>query len=154
MENELVLPELQMTDAIVIHEVMAVTSRLADVLRRESDFLKQMNIGEAGKLQDEKIKLTAWLEAQKKLIAIRPELRDQISPQEREELEAIIEDFTDAMEENFRQVSIARVVNQKVVQAITESMREQQQLNTYNAYGTNTSRMSSAALSYNLNQKA
>lgn len=147
------LPEIQLGDSIPVNEVIAVTARLTDVLRLESEYLRVMNIREAGKLQDEKIRLTSWLEAQQKLISIRPELRDFIAAEERKAMEEVAVEFADAVEDNFRQVSIARVVNQKVVQAITDAMREQNSVATYNAQGANST-AGNASLSYNLNQRA
>jgi methionine-rich copper-binding protein CopC len=153
MQAELTLPDSQFEGGIAINEVLAVTARLGDLLRRESEFLRQMNISAAAGLQDEKLKLTSWLEAQQKLINVKPELRDLITEEERLAIEELAVEFNDAVADNFQQVSIARMINQKVVQAMTDALRDTQHPTIYNAQGASALK-AETMISYNLDQKA
>lgn len=154
MTVKLELPELAIHDTIQVNELVAVTARLTEVLRAESLELRAMRIRAVGEMQDEKNKLIGWLEAQKKIIALTPEMKDRLSEEERAEMARVAEAFAVAVEENYHQASIARAVNQRVVQAINDSVRSNEHVNTYNAYGNTRNTVSSTGLPFNVNQKA
>ena len=154
MTVKLELPEIAIHDSIQVNELVAVTARLTEVLREESKELRAMRIRAVGELQDEKNKLIGWLEAQKKIIALTPEMKDRLSEAERAEMARVAEDFAVAVEENYHQASIARAVNQRVVQAINDSAHSSEHVNTYNAYGATRNGVASAGLPFNVNQKA
>lgn len=154
MTVKLELPELTLQDSIQVTEVVAVTARLTELLREESKELKAMRIRAVGALQDEKNKLISWLEAQKKMIMLNPQMKDHLSDAERANMSNVAEDFARAAEENYHQASIARAVNQRVVQAITDSVRERDHVNTYNALGTTRDQGGTTGLPFNVNQKA
>ena len=154
MTTTLELPEIALQDSIQVNELVAVTARLTEVLREESKQLKAMRIRAVGEIQEEKHKLISWLEAQKKIIALNPSMKDQLSDEERAAMAQVAEVFAQAVEENYHQASIARAVNQRVVQAINDSVRDRDHVNTYNAYGTTRGTVSTAGLPFNVNQKA
>jgi flagellar biosynthesis/type III secretory pathway chaperone len=148
------LPEIEISDMIQVDEIITVTERLTDVLREESDYLKTMQIRKVGVLQEEKLKLISWLEAQKKMIALNPDMKDQLDALDREEMGEVVEDFTKAVEENYHQASIARVVNERIVQAVTDALQAREHVNTYTAGGITSAPSRMQSVTFNVNQKA
>jgi flagellar biosynthesis/type III secretory pathway chaperone len=141
------------TGDVDIYELITVTARLKEVLTRETEHLKLMQVKELAKLQEEKQKLTKTLEAYQRLIAARPELVRALDEGTREELAEISEAFGRAVAENMHRVAIARTVNQRVVNAIMEVVSENQHAGTYNRYGS-AGMPNNLSVSFNLNQKA
>lgn len=115
--------------------VMLLTARLAQVLAAETDLLSAMRVSEIEKLQREKVLLVEALERQKRLIERRPELLSTISDEQALELAQIIEIFQAVMKENHRRLLIAREVNRKVVEAISEAVTEANQHQIYDHKG-------------------
>lgn len=154
MSSALELPPIEpLSGTIQINEIMAVTERLTQLLKTESGYLKEMRVAPVAALQQEKNALISWLEAQKKIIALRPEMLESIDDNWRQSFAEASQQFARAAEENYHQTAIARLINQRIVQSITESLREQQTVGTYSAQGT-TQPGKQSALSFNLNQKA
>lgn len=138
---------------IDVYELISVTAKLTDILERETAHLKQMEVKELAKLQDEKLKLTKILESYKTLIAKRPELIRALDPASREELADLTEEFNHALAENLRRTAVARAVNQRIVQAIMDVVTENKHAGTYNKYGS-TAAPADLAVSFNLNERA
>jgi hypothetical protein len=148
----------QATDGLMafdVKELMSVAIRLAEILDEETSLLAKMDIAGLAKLHPEKLRLTQMLEMYQALIKANPAVMEDVPDDMRQKLVQVIAAFGQVMEHNFRQVTTAKIVNQKVVQAITDSIAEQQQLTVYNKsggqlrYGAQTS-----GVSINLNQKA
>lgn len=140
-------------DHLDVDEMIQVTERLTDLLYEEVALLEAMNISGAGQLQNEKIALTQVLESQKMMLEIHPELVDDISEQDRQALSLVAEDFVTALEHNIRMVAVAKTVNGKVVQAIMETLQEQNSLGVYTKSGV-TAAPPQHAISLTLNQQA
>jgi uncharacterized protein YqeY len=136
-----------------IYELITVTARLKELLSRETEHLKRMEVGELAKLADEKQKLTKIMESYQRLIAQRPELVRALDADSREELALLMEDFTRVVSENMQRTAVARAVNQRVVQAIMEVVTENQHAGTYNRSGY-SGVPTNMSVSFNLNQKA
>lgn len=136
-----------------VYELITVTAELMAVLEREIEFLKKMQINEVGKLQEEKQALTKRMEQFRAVIAARPELIRALDEASRDELAEITEAFHYVLAENLRRTAVARAVNQRVVQAITEVVTEKQHVGTYTKYGTSAA-PSDLSVSFNLNQQA
>jgi acyl-CoA synthetase (AMP-forming)/AMP-acid ligase II len=77
----------------------------------------------------------------------------QMPEKTREELLLRTDDLAFNVEDNFRKVSVARAVNQRVMQAIADVVNEQHRPGTYGRNGQTTSTQD-LALSVNLNQRA
>ena len=116
--------------------VMLLTARLAQVLATETDLLSSMRVSEIEKLQKEKIMLVEALERQKRLIERRPELLATMSDDQALELAQVIEIFQAVMKENHRRLLIAREVNRKVVEAISDAVTEANQNQVYDKTGS------------------
>lgn len=153
MTNIPQLPEVISFDALPIGEMVEVTKRLTVLLNEEVMFLEKMQVGKAGELQPEKLALTQVLEAQKRLIDTQPELIDDVPAFEREELKRTIEAFHTALQRNIRLVAVAKAVNQRVVQAVLDTLAEQQSTGAYTKAGVTANAPKSSGLSISLNQQ-
>lgn len=116
-------------------DVIVIAARLAQLLAEEVDLLKEMKIREIEKLQSEKIFLTNALDAQRKLLDAHPEFLAQANAEEKKNMEEIAQLFRNTMDQNHRQLLIAKEVNGQIVNAIRDVVRETTQSRTYNGYG-------------------
>lgn len=135
-----------------VQELLTVTSRLTALLYEEVRLLDTMQIGEAGALQHEKEALTKVLEAQKKYIETQPEVMDEISDEERTELKGVVDAFDEALQQNVRLVAVAKAVNQRVVQAVLDTLAEQNSSGAYTKSGVATN-APKQGISITLNQQ-
>ncbi len=146
------LPKTLPVEPLDIHDLLAVTVKLKDILSRETEQLKQMKVKEMGVLQQEKARLTKLLESYQSLLKANPKALGELDEEMREELEFEMEEFTRIVDENYRRVTVARAVNQRIVQAILDVVTEEQHAGTYTKQGVASA--PNMALSFNLNQKA
>lgn len=116
-------------------DVVLLTARLAQLLAEEVDLLGDMKIKKIEALQQEKIFLTNALEAQRKLIERHPYMMDTVPSRDKRDLEEVAEVFQNILEENHRKLLLAKEINHKIVQAITEVVKETTQSRTYNGSG-------------------
>ena len=147
------LPNAAILQSMSVDELMETTLRLSDILARESEMITKMQYKELAPLNDEKLKLTAVLEVYQQVMASDPGFVKQADAKTREQLILITDDLAINVEENFRKVSVARAVNARVMQAITDVMSEQHRPSTYGRNGL-ASQKHDLALSVNLNQQA
>jgi flagellar biosynthesis/type III secretory pathway chaperone len=140
------------SDALPVMEMVAVTQRLTDLLNEEVVLLEAMQISKAGELQAEKVSLTQVLEAQKRLMDHHPELIENVPDHEREALRESIEEFYIALQKNVRLVAVAKAVNQRVVQAVMDTLAEQQSTGAYTRAGV-TATPPRHGISLSLNQR-
>lgn len=125
-----------MTDAEkCASEIIILTSRLAHVLAVEADLLDEMKVAQIAVLQDEKVKLTNALEAIKKQINKHPEWMKEISDEQREDIFEVISVFNIILEENYQRLTMARLVNQKVIEAISDVVCETAKNDLYDHKG-------------------
>ncbi len=118
-----------------MQDVITLTARLAQLLAEEVDMLGDMKIKKIEALQQEKIFLTNALEAQRKLIERHPYMLGSIPSRDKADLESVAAVFQDILEENHRKLLMAKEINHKVVQAITDVVKENTQSRTYNGSG-------------------
>jgi hypothetical protein len=136
-------------------EMMAVVVRLAEILEQESTMIMKMNTNSMGQLHPEKLRYTQMLESYQALLRARPDIIEDLPDEVRDRLLNVIAGFSSIMEHNFRQVAAAKIVNQRVVQAITDSIAGQQHLTVYNKTGNHFyAGAQQSGISINLNQKA
>lgn len=150
-QENAVLPAMQAD--VDIYELITVTARLKELLSRETEHLKRMEVKEMAKLADEKQKLTKIMENYQRLIHQRPELVLALDADSREELGQLTQEFTRVVSENLQRTAVARAVNMRVAQAIMEVVTENQHAGTYNRNGS-AALPSNLSVSFNLNQKA
>lgn len=152
MTNLPLLPDVPSFDELPVGEMIEVTARLTDLLNQEVVLLEQMQVTRAGELQQEKMALTQVLEAQKKLIDAQPELIDAVPDAERDQLRHVVETFHTALQRNVRLVAVAKAVNQRVVQAVFDTLAEQQSTGAYTKAGM-TASAPKGGVSISLNQQ-
>lgn len=116
-------------------DVVMLTARLAQLLAEEVDLLGEMKVKQIESLQNEKIFLTNALEAQRRLIERHPYIIDTIPSRDRKDMENVAEVLQDILEENHSRLLMAKEINHKVVQAITDVVKESTQSRTYNGSG-------------------
>lgn len=133
-------------------DLIVLTARLAQLLAEEADLLESMKISKITDLQNEKTMLTNALEAMKKHISKHPEIMDELSAQERDDLESVVKIFNEILEENYHRLTMARAVNQRVVQAITEVVQEATKGDVYDRTGI-TGKPTVDSVSVTLNEK-
>lgn len=136
---------------INIHNIMALTARLAQVMALEADYLAEMKIKEIEPLQKEKITIARAMELQVKRIQKYPHLLDTIDPADLDEFDQLAAIFDEIKQENYNRLIAARAVNQQIVEAITEVVNEQNKKPTYTEDGVNGAQFDS--LSVTLNKK-
>ena len=147
------LPNAAILQSMSVDELMETTLRLSDILARESEMITKMQYKDLAPLNDEKLKLTAVLEIYQQVMASDPTFVKKADAKTREQLILLTDDLAINVEENFRKVSVARAVNTRVMQAITDVMSEQHRPSTYGRNGL-ASQKHDLALSVNLNQQA
>lgn len=153
-EDMLRLPDINLDEDVQAEEILLATQRLTEILRQESGYLRQMQIKKAGGLQEEKNRLISWLEGQKKLIGLSPEIKRAYHEHMPEGMEEVVEAFAQAVEENYHQSSVARAVNARIVQAVNEAVQAKAQVNTYTAGGVSAYAAGRQGVPFNVNQKA
>lgn len=136
--------------AVNMPDMIAMTARLAQVLAQEVDLLETMKISDIEGLQKEKLVLTSALEKQRKLIEADPSILYTLTPDELEDFQSVASIFNTILEENHRQLLIAKEVNQKIVEAISEVVAEASSGGMYNGKGNSDApRKDSLAVSIN-----
>jgi hypothetical protein len=131
-----------------VNMLILLISRLAQVLGREVDMLEVMDIKGLSALQHEKIALVDALEKQKKLIARRPEVLNELNDDMRDNLAELLHIFGAVAHENHNRLMVAKEVNQLVVDAIMDTTHENLRRGLYNEKGFHAEE-NSMALSLN-----
>lgn len=124
-------PTLRMQD------VVTLTARLAQVMAEEVDLLGSMRVSKIEALQKEKLFLINALEAQRKLVAKHPHVRETIPSQDIRDFEEVVQVFNDILEENHHKLLLAKKVNHQIVQAITSVVKDHTKSASYSMKGTN-----------------
>lgn len=120
---------------VELRDMIAVTTRLAQILAEEVDCLDEMRVHDIEKLQDEKRKLSRTLELMKREIERRPDIRRGFVAEEVEVFRQVSEIFDEVLQENHRKLLIAKEINFRVVQAISDVVREESVRAGYNRRG-------------------
>lgn len=136
---------------IDMQNVITVTARLAQLLAEEADLLAAMKVSKIEALQREKLFLIGALEAQRKLIDKHPYLVETIPSQDKKDLQEVVDIFNTILDENHHKLRLAKEVNHKIVQAITEVVKENTLSKSYDDRGVNGT-APFEALSVTLNQ--
>ncbi len=123
------------SDPVDISVLKLLISRLAQILAQEVDMLENMDIGRLGTVQKEKKALVDALEKQKKLIARRGDLLNDMSEDEEDELRELVDVFEAVLRENHKRLLVAKEVNGRVVEAIAELANENAQRSFYTHQG-------------------
>lgn len=137
---------------IKIQDVITITARLAQLLAEEVDLLGEMKVDKIEPLQQEKLFLVNALDANRKLLDRHPHLLETIPSQDKHDLREVVEVFNEMLEENHRKLLVAKEINHKIVQAITDVVKEHTMSRVYDGTGS-TSNAPYESLSVTLNKR-
>lgn len=137
--------------SVKLPDMIAITARLAQILAEEVDCLDEMRIRDIEALQAEKRRLTRTLEAMKREVERRPEIRDGFTAEDIETFHDVSTIFDEVLQENHRKLLVAKEINFRVVQAISDVVKEEMVRHGYNQLGT-TSQQRVGAPSISLNK--
>lgn len=140
-------------EKINMQDIATLTARLAQLLAQEADHLSTMKVKKIDELQKEKLFLVNALETHRKMIDKYPHLKETIPSQDKADLEGVVAVFNDILAENHRRLSLAREVNRKVVETISQVVKESAMSSVYSGKGT-PGALGTQSLSVTYNQTA
>ena len=127
--------DTKITPELKIQDVITLTARLAQLLAEEVDLLGEMKVQKIEALQKEKLFLVNALEAQRRLVERNPNLVETIPSQDKKDLQEVVDVFNNILEENHRKLLQAKEVNHKIVQAITDVVKDSTRSKVYDDKG-------------------
>jgi flagellar biosynthesis/type III secretory pathway chaperone len=120
-----------------INDLIDITSRLADLLTRENDALRNHNTHEASTLLNEKNSLSEIYEDHVKAVMTYSEKMKDVDPSLRERLSTIGAKAKKLIEENAILLRAAIVANQRVMDLVADALsKTRKNITTYSADGT------------------
>jgi flagellar biosynthesis/type III secretory pathway chaperone len=136
---------------IKLPDMIAIVARLAQLLAEEVDCLDEMRITDIEALQEEKRRLGRTLELMKREVDRRPELQETFAAEDVEVFHDVSAIFDEVLQENHRKLLVAKEINFRVVQAISDVVKEEAVRHGYNQRGK-TGAMRDVAASISLNK--
>ena len=128
-----------------LNDLIVITSRLAELLQRENDALRQRRPKKVHDLLDEKATLSRVYETRYAGLAENPEIIEAADMDVRERLLAMGKKVQSLMDENARLLETAIAANKRVVDLIARAVQDQQpSAGVYGAQGA-TSRAGAKA---------
>ena len=119
-----------------IDALIEIASQLIALLGRETALLREMKIREIAPLQAEKLALTRAYETRVRALNKHGEAIEQVEKAIRDELRATVNRFEDAAKANTIAVQAAQHLNQRLMQAIVDTVNERRgRRETYGADG-------------------
>lgn len=118
-----------------LSDVITVTVRLAQLLAQEVDYLDAMKIRELEGLQEEKRKLAKALVMMKREIERNPDVKKSFKPADVDTFTRVSEIFDGVLEENYRKLLVSKEINLRIVQAISDVVKEETLRTGYNKKG-------------------
>lgn len=106
-------------------DMFAALEQLTALLREENALLAEYRISAIGELQEKKSQLGWLIELQKEYLKKHPELLRSLNAQMHEKIRERGEMLERALEENHHRLTSARLINQKIVQAVTAVVSDQ-----------------------------
>ena len=106
-----------------INDIILITERLADVLKRENTALKNQKNQELHALLDDKVTLSRVYETRMQFYNENPKALSNTTPELREELRIIGEHVSGLLQENAKMLKVAIEANRKVVDMIAAAVK-------------------------------
>lgn len=139
--NEVRSPSFDADDRAVlddsVNDLVSLTVRLAQLMAEEADHLADYKVSPIATLNEEKLRLVAALETQKKQLARFENVGALLSEEQRKRISNVAGVFQKVASENFQRLKMARLVNQSVVEAISEVVAEHSRNPSYTRAGHN-----------------
>jgi len=129
-----------------LNDLIVITGRLAELIQRENEALRQHRSRDVRGMLDEKATLSRVYETRFNGIAEHPEIIEGADLDTRERLHAMGEKVGKLMDENAALLKTAIEANRRVVDLIAEAVRDQQpSAGVYAATGTTSQAGANAA---------
>ncbi|MDB2414681.1 hypothetical protein N9W34_02805 [Rickettsiales bacterium] len=109
---------------INITDMLNVSRRLIQLLCQESAFIKKMQLSKLSELAQEKLILAEAMEDYKSIFTMHPEVLNDLSAQQKEEIKRQFIAFEEAVEENAYQLRRAKEVHNIVIDAIRTALHK------------------------------
>ncbi|HEX9702051.1 MAG TPA: flagellar export chaperone FlgN [Rhodospirillales bacterium] len=106
-----------------VNDLIAITGRLAVVLERENDALRNHRNKELNEILEEKVTLGRVYESRMMGLSENADALNQVDPGLREQLRAIGEKVNGLIEDNAKLLKVAIEVNRRVVNMIAEAVK-------------------------------
>lgn len=106
-----------------VNDLIVITGRLADLLERENDALRNRRNKELNEILDEKVTLGRVYESRIIGLTEAADALDQVDPELRERLRGVGEKVNGLIEENAKLLKIAIEANRRVVNLIAEAVK-------------------------------
>ncbi len=120
-----------------VNDLIVITGRLADLLERENDALRNRRNGELNNILDEKVTLGRVYESRIMGLTENEDALNDVDPELRERLRGIGEKVNGLIEENASLLRIAIEANRRVVNLIAEAVKASvPSAGTYSQAGT------------------
>jgi hypothetical protein len=110
----------------LVEDLIAVTSRLAAVLERENELLRQMQPSKIAAFQDDKLSLANVYQALVREIARDPARLAALESALRTELEKALARFSELASANAKAIRAAQEVNRRVMLTIVNAVKARQ----------------------------
>ena len=114
-------------------DMFSALEQLTALLAEENALLESMQVSSISRLQEQKSNLTWLLELQKSYLSAHPELVGALPEAQKQRIMQSGEQLEKVLEKNYRLISAARFINQKVVQAMTAVLSDS--FGTASGYG-------------------
>ena len=119
-----------------IQALIETVSELSELMSRETDLLRSLQIRDFSALQDKKLSLIASYEQKTRDLRETPGFADNMEPRLRAELVDAAERMQAIMKENEQAIRTARDLNQRVATAIVEAVQaDKPTADTYSSKG-------------------
>jgi flagellar biosynthesis/type III secretory pathway chaperone len=106
-----------------INDIILITERLADVLKRENAALKNRKNQELHALLDDKVTLSRVYETRMQFYNENPQVLFNTTPELREKLHVVGEHVRGLLQENAKMLKVAIEANRKVVDMIAAAVK-------------------------------
>jgi hypothetical protein len=126
-----------------LNDLIIVTGRLVELLKRENDALQNHKTSIVHDLLDEKTALSRVYETRFKSLAENPEVLQETDPDLRAQLQPLAEQVEELMGENAKLLRAVIEANRRVVDLIAEAVQNQQP--NAGTYGSNAAAASDGA---------
>lgn len=109
---------------IDVSEMLDMFMQLKDLLKRETAFIREMKIADAGVLLDEKKRIIRKLEIYKDLLRRSPDIFTSAGDDVKSRIMQLEREVKEAANENFCEARKAKEVNRMVVNTVSKELRK------------------------------
>ncbi len=134
-----------------IHSIISVVRDLTNLMSREVELLRAMQIQEFSVLQGQKLELISAYEDETAALREDKFATERLDESLREELRDVVGRMTETMRENEAAIRAAQTTNEKLVKVITTAVQTAQ--NSHIGYSKQGTNQATGAVSLRINQE-